>query len=148
MNIRVTKIFHFETAHALWGYDGKCANIHGHSYSLTVTVSGPMISDTKSPKQGMIIDFGDLKDVVRKNVVEHYDHTLLLNGNSPHAEYAAVEKGFSKIELCNFQPTCENMLIDMVSRLKSSLPKQVSLRYARLQETTSSYAEWHDTDNT
>ena len=44
-NIRITKKFAFETGHALYGYDGKCKNVHGHSYKLSVTVIGQPISD-------------------------------------------------------------------------------------------------------
>ena len=56
-NIRITKLFTFETGHALHGYDGKCKNVHGHSYKLEVTVIGAPITDTSSTKHGMVIDF-------------------------------------------------------------------------------------------
>ena len=59
--VRVTKQFNFEAAHALWNYDGKCKNIHGHTYKLFVTVIGKPINNNKDPKHGMVIDFGDLK---------------------------------------------------------------------------------------
>ena len=59
--IRITKQFSFEAGHALYGYDGKCKNVHGHSYQLYVTVIGTPISDTTNVKYGMVIDFGDLK---------------------------------------------------------------------------------------
>jgi len=63
--IRITKQFTFETAHALYGYDGKCRNIHGHSYKLDVTVIGEPITDMDNVKCGMVIDFGDLKHIVK-----------------------------------------------------------------------------------
>lgn len=147
MNLRVTKIFNFETAHALWGYDGKCKNIHGHSYQLTVTVSGTVVNDNDDVKNGMIIDFSDLKAIVKENVVNVFDHCLLLNGGTPHAEYAKVENGYSKIMLCDYQPTCENMLIDMVDRIKSNLPAHIALKYVKLQETHNSYTEWLAEEN-
>ncbi|MGB1104472.1 MAG: 6-pyruvoyl trahydropterin synthase family protein [Crocinitomicaceae bacterium] len=147
MNLRVTKIFDFETAHALWGYDGKCRNIHGHSYKLTVSITGDIIDDIDAVKNGMIIDFGDLKKIVKSTVVEEFDHALLVNGKTPHAKYAEVENGFSKILLCDYQPTCENMLIDMVGRILKALPADITLKYARLQETDNSFAEWFLSDN-
>ncbi len=147
MNLRVTKVFDFETAHALWNYDGKCKNIHGHSYKLTVSISGDVINDTKNVKNGMIIDFGDLKKIVKKHVVDVYDHCLLLNGLTPHADYAKVENGFSKMMLCDYQPTAENMLIDIVNRILPHLPNHIKLRYAKLQETDTSFVEWFDVDN-
>lgn len=147
MNLRVTKIFDFETAHALWNYDGKCKNIHGHSYKLTVSISGPVINDNENVKNGMIIDFGDLKKIVKKQVIEKFDHCLLLNGNTPHKAYVEVENGFSKIMLCDYQPTAENMLIDMVKRLLPNLPKHITLKYAKLQETDNSFVEWFKSEN-
>lgn len=147
MNLRVTKVFDFETAHSLWGYDGKCRNIHGHSYKLTVSVSGPVINDLDNTKNGMIIDFGDLKKIVNRQVVDLFDHCLLVNGNTPHKEYTKVENGFSKIMLCDYQPTAENMLIDMVGRIKPQLPENIELKYAKLQETDNSYVEWFKEEN-
>lgn len=147
MNLRVTKIFDFETAHALWGYDGKCANIHGHSYKLTVSISGDVINDNNAVKNGMIIDFSDLKKIVNAAVVDRFDHALLVNGNTPHAKYAEVESGFSKIILCDYQPTCENMLIEMVQCIIKELPEGITLKYAKLQETDNSFAEWFLEDN-
>jgi len=147
LNLRVTKIFDFETAHALWGYDGKCANIHGHSYKLTVSITGAIINDVNAVKNGMIIDFSDLKKIVKEAVINPFDHALLVNGKTPHAKYAEVENGFSKIILCDYQPTCENMLIDMVKRILAGLPQDISLKYAKLQETDNSFAEWFESDN-
>ena len=59
--IRITKEFHFETGHALYGYDGLCKNVHGHSYKLAVTVVGSPIVDPSQTKNGMVLDFSDLK---------------------------------------------------------------------------------------
>ena len=147
MNLRVSKIFDFETAHALWGYDGKCANIHGHSYVLTVSITGEMIEDANHPKFGMIMDFGELKQIVKREIVDVYDHCLLVRKNTPHEKYADVETAFKKIWLTPFQPTCENMLIDMVKRLRGHLPEHISLQYVKLQETKSSFAEWFAAEN-
>lgn len=147
MNLRVSKIFDFETAHALWNYDGKCKNIHGHSYKLTVTIAGPIINDPNHVKNGMIIDFGDLKKIVNAQVVDEFDHCLLLNGNTPHRAYTEVENGFSKIMLCDYQPTAENMLIDIVNRIKTQLPTEITLKYAKLQETENSFVEWLQSEN-
>ena len=67
--IRITKQFNFEAGHALYGYDGKCKNVHGHSYKLSVTVSGEPITDNTNVKFGMVIDFSDLKKIVKEEIV-------------------------------------------------------------------------------
>ncbi|MDD3458262.1 MAG: 6-carboxytetrahydropterin synthase [Weeksellaceae bacterium] len=146
--IRVTKSFNFETAHALYGYDGKCRNIHGHSYKLYVTVLGTPIQDADNPKFGMVIDFGDIKRIVRAEVVDKFDHSILLNVNSPHKDLG--EKLLAdghKVIFTEYQPSCENMLIDMVKSLRPKLDSSLKLQAVRLHETETSYAEWLAEDN-
>ena len=86
--IRITKEFSFETGHALYGYDGKCRNVHGHSYKLSVTVIGKPISKPGEVKLGMVIDFGDLKKIVKEEIVDPFDHATVFNKNTPHIELA------------------------------------------------------------
>jgi 6-pyruvoyltetrahydropterin/6-carboxytetrahydropterin synthase len=68
---RVTRRFTFEAAHQLDWHSGACKNLHGHSYRLEVTVSGPLTDD------GIVIDFADLSEVVQREVLDRFDHTYL-----------------------------------------------------------------------
>ena len=68
-NIRITKQFNFETGHALYGYDGKCKNVHGHSYKLICYSYWKPITDTTNVKFGMVIDFADLKKLYKKKLL-------------------------------------------------------------------------------
>ena len=77
--IRVTKEFPFEMAHVLWNYDGPCRNVHGHSYRLFVTISGIPADNPDNPKNGMVIDFTDLKSIVKKEIVNVFDHSVVLS---------------------------------------------------------------------
>jgi len=145
--IRITKHFDFESAHALYGYDGKCKNIHGHSYHIYVTVIGTPIFDNEHPKNGMVMDFGDLKVIVKREIVEKFDHAVVLNGNSPHKELANTINDYShKVVLVQYQPTSENMLMDFAERIQSQLPQNVLLHSLKLYETANSYAEWFASD--
>ncbi|MGV9002976.1 6-pyruvoyl trahydropterin synthase family protein [Flavobacterium sp.] len=146
--IRITKQFSFETGHALYGYDGKCKNVHGHSYKLSVTVIGTPISDSSNVKYGMVIDFSDLKKIVREEIVDLFDHATVFNQNTPHVElaYELKNRGHHVI-LVDYQPTSENMVIDFAEKIKSRLPKDIQLFSLRLQETESSFAEWYASDN-
>ena len=147
-NIRITKQFSFETGHALYGYDGKCRNVHGHSYKLSVTVIGQPITDTNHVKLGMVIDFGDLKKIVKSQIVDVFDHATILNKNSPHADLAEkIREHSPKVILVDYQPTTEMMIIDFAKRIKQHLPNNIKLHSLKLQETTTSYAEWFATDN-
>ena len=82
MKIRVTKEFDFEAAHALDGYLGKCKDIHGHSYHLTVTFLGETIKDNNLSHCGMVVDFGDIKAVVKDKIEPLFDHRLILRNDS------------------------------------------------------------------
>ncbi len=145
--IRLTKIFHFETGHALAGYDGKCRNVHGHSYKLEVTVTGSPIDDPSHVKYGMVIDFGDLKEIVKREVVDVYDHALLLNRNGAYREIGEyLKKKGHRILLVDFQPTGEMMLFDIANRIRPHLPEGVELFSLKLYETGTSFAEWYADD--
>jgi len=146
-NIRVTKKFDFETGHALYGYDGKCKNVHGHSYKLSVTVIGTPINDTSNVKYGMVIDFGDLKKIVLSEIVDKFDHAAIFNRNTPHVELAnELEKRGHHVILVDYQPTSEMMLIDFANKIKNRLPENIKLHSLKLQETGTSHAEWFEGD--
>jgi 6-pyruvoyltetrahydropterin/6-carboxytetrahydropterin synthase len=146
--IRITKQFTFETGHALYGYDGKCKNVHGHSYKLSVTVIGMPITDTSNVKLGMVIDFGDLKKIVKEEIVDPFDHATVFNKNTPHIELAKELKVRGhKVILADYQPTSENMVIDFASKIKARLSKQIQLHSINLRETDTAFAEWHASDN-
>ena len=145
--IRITKEFKFEMAHALKAYDGPCRNIHGHSYELKVTVSGNPIVDERNPKLGMVMDFGDLKKIVRETIVEAFDHALVLKNDYPNSLTTELKNNFNKIIFLDYQPTSELMVADFAERIIAKLPDSVSLKYLLLRETVTSYAEWYAVDN-
>ncbi|MDT0557939.1 6-carboxytetrahydropterin synthase [Ichthyenterobacterium sp. W332] len=147
--IRITKQFSFETGHALYGYDGKCKNVHGHSYRLDVTVIGQPISDSTHVKFGMVIDFSDLKKIVKEEIVDVFDHATVFNKNTPHVELAKELKDRGhNVLLVNYQPTSEMMVVDFADKIKQRLPSNIKLYSLKLQETATSYAEWYASDNT
>jgi len=145
--IRVTKEFRWEMAHALWNYDGLCKNIHGHSYILYVTVIGEPITDKSDVKNGMVIDFGDLSRIVKKEIVDVLDHCVVLNKDIPDKSFLEVEQMYDRLFLADYQPTCENMVVDFADRIKPHLPSGVELFSVKLYETAKSFAEWNKDDN-
>ena len=134
-NIRVTKKFTFDMAHALYGYDGPCKNIHGHTYTLSVTLIGKVINDNLNPKNGMVIDFTDFKKVVKDNVIDVFDHSLVLNLNSPHAQLNDLNNNFEKINYVPYQPSCENLIVDFLERIKFKFPDNILVKNLKLEET-------------
>lgn len=138
----LTKIFHFDMAHVLKDYDGPCRNIHGHSYELRVTVKGEPINDPQSSKNGMVMDLHDLKCLVNEQIVNRLDHAFVLSSAMPTDFLEIVQRDFEKVVVVDYQPTSENLILDMVHRLQKVLPQQVTLHRIMLQETPGSYVEW------
>jgi 6-pyruvoyltetrahydropterin/6-carboxytetrahydropterin synthase len=145
--VRITKEFNFEMAHALWNYDGVCRNIHGHSYRLFITLAGVPITDPGDPKFGMVLDFKDLKKMVKGPVVDFLDHSLVVYREADGEILSAVRTMYEKIHIFDFQPTCENLVLFIVETIKPLLKPGLELHSVKLYETAVSYAEWNAGDN-
>jgi 6-pyruvoyltetrahydropterin/6-carboxytetrahydropterin synthase len=145
--IRVTKEFDFEMAHALWNYDGACRNIHGHSYKLYVTLLGVPNPDPGDPKFGMVIDFKDLKKMVKGPIVDYFDHSLVVYREAEGEILTTIRQMYEKVHVFDFQPTCENLVVFIVKSIRETLPAGIELQAVKLYETATSYAEWHAGDN-
>ena len=125
MKMSICKTFGFDAAHRLPYYEGKCFVLHGHSWVLEVEVSGTPIL-LEGPKVGMVMDFGDLKTAVQREVIDRLDHTLLNDTIS--------------------NPTAENILMWIWNKLRC-LPFGMLSRL-RLYETRDSFAELRSGDGT
>ncbi len=134
-------------SHALLNYDGLCRNIHGHSYKLQITVIGEPTSLPGHPKDGMVIDFSHLKQIIREHVVNHLDHSLMINEKAPIDKLSELGQMYERHHVVPFQPTTENMVVYIAEKVKPLLPEHIELFSVRLFETTSSFAEWFAEDN-
>ncbi len=139
MLLRLTKQFSFEMAHALPAYEGKCHNIHGHSYKLFVTVEGLPLQQQGASTDGMVLDFGTIKQIVNQTIIERFDHALVL----PRMEGAELCLGnySAKLIVVDFQPTTENLLLHFAQLLQGQFPQGARLSSLKLFETESSCAE-------
>jgi 6-pyruvoyltetrahydropterin/6-carboxytetrahydropterin synthase len=96
----------------------------------------------------MVIDFTDLKKIVKEEIVDEFDHATVFNQTTPHVELAHELKNRGHhVILVDYQPTSENMVIDFAEKIKSRLPANIALFSLKLQETESSFAEWFASDN-
>lgn len=114
----VGKIFKFDAAHHLPGYDGKCNRLHGHTWKLEVAIAGA-VND-----QGFVLDFSELSRIVNDVLDTYLDHSCLND------------------TLKN--PTCEHILLWLWPRLSEMLPYPVS--YLKLWETETSFAILSNSD--
>jgi 6-pyruvoyltetrahydropterin/6-carboxytetrahydropterin synthase len=138
--ISLTKIFNFEMAHAIHGYNGACKNIHGHSYELHVTVATNNNITDYIPAPGFIVDFKELKQLVNTGIIKTLDHKLVLS-----EAYLAINsaiKTHENLVTWQVEPTAENLLIYMVKKIQQELPVAVKLVKLKLYETKDSFAEW------
>jgi 6-pyruvoyltetrahydropterin/6-carboxytetrahydropterin synthase len=145
--IRITKRFHFEMAHMLHAYDGPCRNIHGHSYILEVTLSGEPLNQPGNPFDGMIMDFGELKNMVKEHIISRFDHALVINSIVPEEQQVMLAKTSEKLLVVDFQPTTENIAAYIAGIVKKHLPEDIILYSVRLYETVTAFAEWFASDN-
>lgn len=138
--LQVTKIFTFETAHAIHGYSGACRNIHGHSYELYVTVGATESKEGYLPKPGFVIDFKDLKKIVQHEIVDFFDHRLIISedylAENPQLKY------LENLEVWHFEPSAENILLYIQQKIQPLMPEGILLKKMKLYETANSYAEW------
>jgi 6-pyruvoyltetrahydropterin/6-carboxytetrahydropterin synthase len=135
-------------AHMLHAYEGPCRNIHGHSYVLEVTLAGEPLNQPGTPRDGMIMDFGELKKMVKEHIISRFDHALMINSLIPQEQQEMLVRLSENLLVVDFQPTTENIAAYIAGILQGHLPANVSLYSVRLYETNTAFAEWFASDNT
>ncbi len=133
-------------AHALLNYDGKCKNIHGHSYKLEVTIKGEPKARHGDPADGLLMDFGDLKKVINEEVVDVFDHALVIQKDYPADLLKVLNSNFARLIYVGYQPTCENLIADFAGRIEHALPPGIVLHNLVLHETATAYCAWFADD--
>ncbi|WP_078596563.1 6-carboxytetrahydropterin synthase QueD [Evansella clarkii] len=123
--VLVSKEFTFDAAHHLHCYEGKCKNLHGHTYKVIFGISG-FVDET-----GLMIDFGDIKEIWKKEIEVQLDHRYLNETLPP------------------MNTTAENMVVWIFEKMAEAVAERESLsreqgarvEFVRLYETPTSYAE-------
>jgi 6-pyruvoyltetrahydropterin/6-carboxytetrahydropterin synthase len=137
----ITVTASFEAGHRLPQHDGLCRRLHGHSYSVELTVEGNLCSERASPTEGMVVDFGVIKSMLRE-IVARFDHKMLLSDQDP---YAKELQHYPGVELVKFVPTAENIAVHVGSLVEMTLAQQdpeIRVHSVRVSETRTSWAEW------
>ena len=137
---RVSKEFSCDMAHLLDGHDGKCQNLHGHTYKLQVEVAGDLLVD--GAKKSMVMDFSDLKVVVKKAILDPMDHAFIYDQTSERESKIAMllQELQSKTFGVNFRTTAEEMARFIFQRLKYD--EKLPISAIRLWETPTSFCEY------
>ncbi|KGQ45936.1 6-carboxytetrahydropterin synthase QueD [Gallibacterium anatis] len=138
--LKVAKEFSFDMAHLLDGHDGKCQNLHGHTYKLQVIVSGE--TEDNGAKKGMVIDFADLKRAVNELIISPMDHAFIYDQSSERETKIAqlLQQLNSKTFALPVRSTAENLAQFIFQRLQENVG--FHLHSIRLWETPTSFAEY------
>lgn len=151
----VTKRIETEIAHRLIKYQGKCAHIHGHSYKWEVTVARAKALTAGFPfldERGFVIDFAELKEVMKRHIFDRFDHTLILSEEDPlNILYSPISELFKatdgspgRVEIVKFNPTAENMASFVAGLIQRDLGEDIRVLEVKVWETSNSYAIWQD----
>ncbi|HBO37134.1 MAG TPA: 6-carboxytetrahydropterin synthase QueD [Pasteurellaceae bacterium] len=139
---KISKEFSFDMAHILDGHDGKCQNLHGHTYKLQVEVSGEL--HIAGAKKGMVIDFSEVKTIVQKAILEPMDHAFIYDTGSERECRIAhlLNELNSKTFGMPVRTTAEEMARFIFNRLKRE--EQLPISAIRLWETPTSFCEYRE----
>ncbi len=144
MKIAVTKRIEFDAAHRLFGYGGKCQNLHGHRYVAEIAISGTQ-NDLRD--EGMILDFSFMDLLFKTWIDDHWDHATLLHSKDPILQTLITYD--LKVFPFDSNPTAEVMAVFLfglaTSKLRSNLVPEwkdlLSVDRVRIYETPNSYAD-------
>lgn len=98
----------FDSAHFLYGYDGKCKNIHGHRWRVIAEIKNESLNENKQTR-GMLVDFGDIKTAL-KDICDSFDHSLIYEEGTLKAKTVeALKDEEFRLVAVKFRPTAENL---------------------------------------
>lgn len=143
--LTATKEFTFDCAHMLEGHEGLCQNLHGHTYKLEVEVSNACGTISSGASFGMVMDFKDLKEIVKRTIVDRFDHSFVFYEYGGSLERAIADLLIShgrRVTKVNYRPTAENMASAFFLILSEELDRtNVHVESVTVWETPTSYAK-------
>jgi 6-pyruvoyltetrahydropterin/6-carboxytetrahydropterin synthase len=142
--LTVTKSIEWDMGHRIPYHKGKCRQPHGHHYRLEVSVRGVVKSGAVVSDAGMVVDFGDLKEILYKHVYSICDHRFMVYKKDDlfmSAITQEIEEEFNYF-VVDYIPTAENINLWCVANIKKNLPMNLTLVSCRLYESKNHWVEW------
>ncbi len=139
----ITKEIEIDMGHRVPNHKSKCANLHGHRYRIEIGVDDKVIIDSGASNEGMVIDFGDLKQTMIEQLDAQFDHGFILYDGDQFADQFALWKGEfkQKITFVPFIPTAENLAKYWYEIMEESLQKlNIQIKHVKVWETPTSTA--------
>jgi 6-pyruvoyltetrahydropterin/6-carboxytetrahydropterin synthase len=132
--MKIAKEFTWEMGHRLPFHDGKCRNLHGHSYKCMVELTG------EQNDNGMLIDYFDMKKIIGP-IINELDHSFMVSRKDKDV-IEFLERLNSQKVVVDFDSTAENICLYLIEKIKSSgLPENLRSVKVRVFETENTYAE-------
>lgn len=132
--MKIAKEFTWEMGHRLPFHEGKCKNLHGHSYKCMVELTG------EPDKNGIVLDYYDVKKIIEP-IIDELDHSFMVNKNDIEL-IEALDKLQSRKVVVDFETTAENICIYLLKKIsQAKLPGNISLLKVKVFETENTYAE-------
>ncbi len=143
--MEITTKLEFDAGHRIPHHKSSCKNLHGHRYAIEVTIKGEVVSDQSNSDFGMVMDFKDAKELIKKTIVEEWDHSFIV-----YRDDAVVLKFLESLDghktvVFPLVPTAENMALVAMEKLKISFDKEfgslIKPFKVRLYETPNNWAD-------
>jgi 6-pyruvoyltetrahydropterin/6-carboxytetrahydropterin synthase len=143
--MRITRKLEFDAGHRIPDHASQCRHLHGHRYTLEVSLSGHVVDAAGQAINGMVMDFAEVKAIAKAAVVDHWDHAFLVyRGDRLVADFLETLPGHKTVVL-DVVPTAENLarlafrILDPLYR--DTYGNQLRLERVRLYETPNCWAD-------
>ena len=146
----ITKEIELDMAHRVMNHKSKCQNLHGHRYKIEVGVDDKVVSEQGVSNEGMVIDFGDLKNIMMDVLDKQFDHNSIFSRLDPvRAHLTAMTQHQTKTpHFVDFIPTAENLAKYWYQLMKVELEKvNIKIKHVRVWETPTSTALYEESQN-
>ena len=141
----ITTRLEFDAGHRIPNHKSNCKNLHGHRYAIEVTVTGPIHDDSKSSDFGMVIDFSDVKKIIKDLVVDRWDHAFIVYQDDKEIVNFLNTLPNHKTVIFPVVPTAENMAseayLTLSSEFNNRFNHQLKIKQIRIYETPNSWAD-------
>ncbi len=143
--MEITTKLEFDAGHRIPSHKSSCKNLHGHRYAIEVTIKGEVVSDKSNSDFGMVMDFKDAKELIKKTIVEEWDHSFIVyKGDVVVLKFLESLDGHKTV-IFPLVPTAENMALIAMEKLKISFNEEfgqlIKPFKVRLYETPNNWAD-------
>lgn len=145
----ISKTIEIDMGHRVPNHKSKCRHLHGHRYKIECGVDDRVITEKGTSSEGMVIDYGDLKDILKLEIEDKFDHKFVTANNLYTPDifncFSLLERNSLGIITVDFIPTAENLAKHWYELIKPKLKQRdINIRYVKVWETPTSTATYEE----